>query len=109
MIGRRLGKIKDMLKKFLDGLAEPGSITEENLSTKLRAGWADRIKKTIPRKDYKSDSEWLSMVCDEIFETLAHVLVRKKLMEPILGTSNLQRIEGICVDEIFMPQERWRS
>ncbi len=58
----------DQLIKFLEEVeaAPSGSITEGDLSTKLSELHTDYLKKNCPRKNYDTDSDWLSAVTDVI-------------------------------------------
>ena len=68
-----------------------GCVTEENFSKKLGPIRADKIKKTIPRKNYDSDKIWLSaltsLICAELDRNLSE-----------------QPKEGI-IDEAFSDEE----
>jgi hypothetical protein len=61
---RRLERESDRLLKFLEDYEAGilGPITEEDLSDKLGAKWAYRIKASVPRSKFETDSAWLDKV-----------------------------------------------
>ena len=87
-----------MLAKFSDDAQSGalGSVTEQDLPTKLEERWANYLKKHVPRKNYNDDSAWLSAVIDKIDDQLL------KLSYTMITTS---KIEEEFSDELFVVRE----
>ena len=69
---RRFEKLLDVMDVIESSV--PGSITEQDLSNRISPRWADHLKKNYPRKNYESDSAWISVITDAI-RALADELV----------------------------------
>jgi hypothetical protein len=82
---RRRGQEKNdrdikMLLRFVEDVESGslGSVTEENLETKLEIPWSEYYKIRFKRKDYASDSAWLASVVDDIKNWLTPNLLELK-------------------------------
>jgi len=74
---RRRGQEKNdrdikMLLRFVEDVESGslGSVTEENLATKLATPWPEYYQIIFKRKDYASDSAWLAAIVDDIKNVL---------------------------------------
>ena len=56
----------DSKKEFLELVESGAAITEQDLSAKLGVSYAKEIQNKFPRKNYDSDSAWLSVVTKTI-------------------------------------------
>jgi hypothetical protein len=61
-----------MLLRFVEDVdsGSLGSVTEENLETKLAIPWSEYYKIIFKRKDYASDTAWLAAIVDDIKNVL---------------------------------------
>jgi len=82
---RRRGQEKNgrdikMLLRFAEDVESGslGSVTEENLATKLEIPWSEYYKIRFKRKDYTSDSAWLAAIVDDIKDELTPNLLELK-------------------------------
>jgi hypothetical protein len=75
----------DELLKVLEDIESgvPDLITEQNLSEKIGKCLADRIKASVPRKNYDDDRAWLSAVTDTIVDIMEEKIVEKSRMPSI--------------------------
>ena len=69
-----------MLLRFVEDVESGslGSVTEENLATKLEIPWSEYYKIRFKRKDYTSDSAWLAAIVDDIKDELTPNLLELK-------------------------------
>lgn len=76
MIRKRRSGDYDRALKVMEEIESgiTNSITEENLKDKLGKIHADHIQKTIPRKNYNSDSAWLSALSNSMEGLLIAIL-----------------------------------
>ena len=103
---QRLEKESDedlkLLFKFSDDTQSGvlGPITEQNLSTKLGEQWADYFRSRFPRKNYDSDSAWLSAVMHEIDYKLT-----PELFKIWRKSSGVPKVDEVSSNEERMARE----
>jgi hypothetical protein len=76
--------------------AVPGSITEECLQAKLGKNIADDLKRIAPRAKYKTDDDWLKVICSKLDDWIVRNV--------ILG-DELEKLEDIYSDDDFISKE----
>src|SRR5262249_36519414 len=79
LIRRRIKEGDETLKMLLRFVEDfkscsLGSVTEENLATRLTNAWAEYFKLRFPRKNYGSDSHWLATVAHDIDDEVMPLL-----------------------------------
>jgi hypothetical protein len=89
-----------MLLRFVEDVESGslGSVTEENLETKLEIPWSEYYKIRFKRKDYASDSAWLAAIVDDIKDELTPSL-------HVVKSSAHPKVEEVFCDGEYMARE----